>query len=155
MVRKHFLLRLRIERRGYLRHGHRLSQLEPGARKEVPLLKALVRPEKLWSRRLPSPHQKGNSPVPYPAGFVSHGSALQSIRLGKIFADSVRNHPDLLELVTPPSFSLSVFRIAPGAVPELFEDELNELNERFYEMLCERKDLMLTQTKLNGIHCIR
>ena len=80
---------------------------------------------------------------------------LQSIRLGKIFAESIRNHPDLLELVAPPSFSLSVFRIAPSAVPELFEDELSELNEKYYQRLCERKDLMLTQTKLNGIHCIR
>ena len=80
---------------------------------------------------------------------------LQSISLGKIFAESIRNHPDLLELVAPPSFSLSVFRISPSAVPELFEDELNELNEKYYQKLCERKDLMLTQTKLNGIHCIR
>ena len=80
---------------------------------------------------------------------------LQSISLGKIFAEGVRDRPDILELVAPPSFSLSVFRISPNAVPELFEDELNELNERFYQRLCERKDLMLTQTELNGIHCIR
>ena len=89
------------------------------------------------------------------SGFVSHGSALQSISLNEIFAERVRNHPDLLELVAPPSFSLSVFRIAPSAVPELFEDGLNELNERYYEKLCERKDLMLTHTELNGIQCIR
>ena len=80
---------------------------------------------------------------------------LQSISLGKIFAESVRSHPELLELVTPPSFSLSVFRIAPSAVPELSEDELNELNERFYQELYERKDLMLTQTILGGIYCVR
>jgi hypothetical protein len=60
-----------------------------------------------------------------------------------------------LELVTPSSFSLSVFRIAPSAVPEISSDELNELNELYYQSLDERKDLMLTQTKLNGVHCIR
>ena len=79
----------------------------------------------------------------------------QSISLGEIFAESVRSRPELLELVTPPSFSLSVFRIAPSAVPELSEDELNELNQRFYQKIYDRKDLMLTQTKLGGIHCVR
>jgi len=79
----------------------------------------------------------------------------QSISLGEIFADSVRSHPELLELVTLPSFSLSVFRIAPNAVPELFEDELNELNEQYYQKIYERKDIMLTQTKVDGTHCIR
>jgi aromatic-L-amino-acid decarboxylase len=79
----------------------------------------------------------------------------QSITLGEIFAQSVRDHPELLELVTPPSFSLSVFRIAPVAVPGVSPGELNELNERYYQKLYERKDLMLTQTKLDGVHCIR
>ena len=75
--------------------------------------------------------------------------------MGEIFADSVRSHPELLELVVPPSFSLSVFRIAPAAVPESSADELNDLNERYYQRLYERKDLMLTQTKLDGVHCVR
>lgn len=79
----------------------------------------------------------------------------RSISLGEIFADSVRSHPELLELVVPPSFSLSVFRIAPAAVPESSADELNDLNERYYQRLYERKDLMLTQTKLDGVHCVR
>lgn len=69
--------------------------------------------------------------------------------------DSVRSHPEILELVAPPSFSLSVFRIAPAAVPDLFAEELNELNERYYQKLYERKDVMFTQTKLDGVHCIR
>ncbi|KAF9648552.1 aromatic-L-amino-acid decarboxylase [Thelephora ganbajun] len=77
------------------------------------------------------------------------------ISLGEIFAESVRNHPELLELVTPPSFSLSVFRIAPGAVPGLPAHELNELNELYYRRLNERNELMLTQTELNGVHCVR
>ena len=80
---------------------------------------------------------------------------LQSNSLGEIFAEIVRSHSDLLELVAPPSFSLSVFRIAPCAVPGLSEDELNQLNELYYEKLNERKDLILTQTKLNGVHCVR
>ena len=87
--------------------------------------------------------------------FLTLHGRLQSISLGEIFAERVRSHPELLELVTPPSFSLSVFRIAPSAAPGLSEDELNELNRRFYQKLYERKDLMLTETKLNGVHCVR
>ena len=79
----------------------------------------------------------------------------QSISLGEIFVERVRKHPEMLELVTSPSFSLSVFRIAPTAVPDLSADELNDLNELYYQRLDERKDLMLTQTKLNGVHCVR
>jgi aromatic-L-amino-acid decarboxylase len=75
--------------------------------------------------------------------------------LGELFADNVRSHPELLELVTPPSFSLSVFRIAPCAVPGLPADGLNDLNELYYKKLNERKDLMLTQTKLDDVQCIR
>ncbi|KAF9785098.1 pyridoxal phosphate-dependent transferase [Thelephora terrestris] len=86
-------------------------------------------------------------------GYQAH--IRKSIRLGEIFAERVRQHPETLELVTSPSFSLSVFRIAPSAVPGVSEDELNELNERYYQNINKRKDIMLTQTKLNGTHCIR
>jgi len=79
----------------------------------------------------------------------------KSISLGKIFAERVREHPELLELVTPPSFSMSVFRIAPSAVPEFSADEVNNLNELYYRRIDERKDLWLTQTNVNGVHCIR
>ena len=75
--------------------------------------------------------------------------------MGEIFAESVRKHPESLELVTPPSFSLTVFRIAPSAVPGLSADKLNDVNQSYYRMLNERKDLMLTQTVLNGVHCVR
>lgn len=75
--------------------------------------------------------------------------------MGEIFAENVRQHPELLEFVTPPSFSLSVFRIAPTAVPEISANELNELNVLYYRILNERDDLMLTPTELNGLSCVR
>jgi len=77
------------------------------------------------------------------------------IKMGEVFAESVRKHPELLELVTPPSLSLSVFRITPGAIPGLGADKLNALNELYYRRLNERNELMLTQTELNGVYCIR
>jgi len=87
--------------------------------------------------------------------FSPHMVRPQSISLGQIFAERVREHPELLELVTPPSFSLSVFRITPSAVPEFSADRLNDLNELYYRRIDERKDIMLTQTNVNGVHCIR
>jgi aromatic-L-amino-acid decarboxylase len=48
-----------------------------------------------------------------------------------------------------------VFRIAPRAVPDISGDELNELNQLYYRNIDKRKDIMLTRTELNGIHCIR
>lgn len=86
---------------------------------------------------------------------LSHATPLQSISLGEIFVERVREHPEILELVTQPSFSLSVFRIAPAAVPKLSAVELNDLSKRYYQRLYERKDLMLTQTDLDGVHCVR
>ena len=75
--------------------------------------------------------------------------------MGGIFAERVRDNPELLELVTSPSFALSVFRITPSAVPELSANKLNDLNELYYQMLNGREDLMLTQTELNGVSCVR
>ncbi|KAF9792658.1 pyridoxal phosphate-dependent transferase [Thelephora terrestris] len=86
-------------------------------------------------------------------GYQAH--IRRSISLGEIFVERVREHPELLELVVPPSFSLSVFRIAPRAVPDISADELNELNELYYRNIDKRKDIMLTRTELNGVHCVR
>ena len=60
----------------------------------------------------------------------------------------------MLELVTEPSFSLSVFRLRPpGSTSSM--DGLNKLNRMFYGKISARHDILLTQTVLNGITCIR
>lgn len=85
----------------------------------------------------------------------------------------------LLELVTEPSLSISVFRISPSALSplsssttvSLSDDDLpttspstqneptletvNRLTKSLYSRLCSRDDILLTQTDLNGIFCIR
>jgi aromatic-L-amino-acid decarboxylase len=48
-----------------------------------------------------------------------------------------------------------VFRIAPRAVPDISADELNQLNQLYYRNIDKRKDIMLTRTELNGVHCVR
>lgn len=67
------------------------------------------------------------------------------------FVSLVRSSSDF-SLVTPPSFALTVFRLAPVGVPQA---QLNTLNRAFYARLAARTDMMLTQTDLNGVFCVR
>ncbi|KAI0272703.1 pyridoxal phosphate-dependent transferase [Gloeopeniophorella convolvens] len=68
------------------------------------------------------------------------------------FAAHVRASPRF-ELVTPPSYALTVFRLAPRAGIDL--DEANALNSAFYDELQSRRGPALTQTKIGGVFCVR
>lgn len=52
-----------------------------------------------------------------------------------------------------------MFRVEPKPAtpnqPALPEDTLNDLNKLFFGRITSRKDIMLTQTVLNGQFCIR
>lgn len=59
-----------------------------------------------------------------------------------------------LEIVTAPNLALTVFRVIPkGGSPNL--ESLNSLNRLFFGRISARPDIMLTQTTLNGVFCIR
>ena len=66
---------------------------------------------------------------------------------------------DYFSLVTKPSLALTVFRLIPESEadgqPALSLESLNELNRLFYGRISARNDIMMTQTNLNGIFCIR
>ena len=66
---------------------------------------------------------------------------------------------DYFSLVTKPSLALTVFRLIPESEadgqPALSLESLNELNRQFYGRISARNDIMMTQTNLNGIFCIR
>ncbi|KAE9408645.1 hypothetical protein BT96DRAFT_913791 [Gymnopus androsaceus JB14] len=89
-------------------------------------------------------------------GFQKH--IRKAVDFNKIFVDLVSSS-DLLSLCAPPSLSLSVFRVNPKpATPDqssLPEETLNDLNKLFYGRISSRKDIILTQTVLNGQFCIR
>jgi aromatic-L-amino-acid/L-tryptophan decarboxylase len=87
-------------------------------------------------------------------GFQNH--IRKAIDLNKMFVDLVSSS-NLFLLCAPPSFALSVFRIKPSASKQsiLPEDMLNDLNKLFYGRISARKDIILTQTILNGKFCIR
>ncbi|EMD37052.1 hypothetical protein CERSUDRAFT_84071 [Gelatoporia subvermispora B] len=77
----------------------------------------------------------------------------QGIKLNEHFTSLIRASLDF-SLVTAPSFALTVFRLTPAGA-SLTGSELNELNRAFYARLSSRHDIMLTQTVLNGVFCIR
>jgi len=63
---------------------------------------------------------------------------------------------NLFKLVAPPSLALSVFRLEPTETnAPIPEEDLNSLNKLFYGRITARKEILLTQTVLDGSFCIR
>ncbi|KAJ7502871.1 pyridoxal phosphate-dependent transferase [Mycena galericulata] len=85
-------------------------------------------------------------------GFRKH--IRQGIALNTTFAALVTDS-DILELVTPPSLALSVFRVVPPTSAKADLAALNVLNAAFFARLAVRPDLAITQTVLNGVFCVR
>ncbi len=79
----------------------------------------------------------------------------QCITLNNSFAEHIRASP-IFELVTPPSFALTVFRLLPGSANTAGElDSVNALNREFYSDLQSRSSLVLTQTLIGEVFCVR
>ena len=82
----------------------------------------------------------------------------QGVELNNLFATLIQN-TDNFSLVTQPSLALTVFRLVPEPEaddqPALSLESLNELNRLFYGRISARNDIMMTQTNLKGIFCIR
>ncbi len=79
----------------------------------------------------------------------------KSVKLSDRFVQLVKNS-DILELVTEPSLALSVFRLNPSIGARTYSlADLNNLNRVFYDRISARHDILLTQTVLNGVACIR
>lgn len=58
--------------------------------------------------------------------------------------------------MTPPSFALTVFQLVPQSEqPPLATETLNDLNRALFTRISSRDDILLTQTEVNGIYCIR
>ncbi|PPQ95321.1 hypothetical protein CVT26_008166 [Gymnopilus dilepis] len=89
-------------------------------------------------------------------GFRKH--VRRSIELNQLFVRLVEGSQNLV-LATPPSLALTVFRVVPKSrLPSQrppAAESLNELNRIFYARLSARHDIMLTQTSLNGMICVR
>ena len=62
---------------------------------------------------------------------------------------------DLFALVTPPSFALSVFHMKEATLNNGTTLSSNILTRKLYDRISARRDIILTQTNLNGVFCIR
>ncbi|KAL2159900.1 hypothetical protein VTH06DRAFT_2033 [Thermothelomyces fergusii] len=82
----------------------------------------------------------------------------RTIQLGEEFAAAMRARPDLFEIVTGPSFALTVFRVAAaagsGGEPRP-EEEQNALTKALYERVNASGKIWLTGTNLDGKFAIR
>ena len=119
----------------------------------------MVRSSQLWRQRVPETHPQSQSSFSNSRRqILTSFFDLQSIVLNQKFASLV-NSSDELSFVTRPSLALSVFRVVPKpreANQAAFSaDSLNNLNRDVFARLSARRDIMLTQTSLNGIFCIR
>jgi aromatic-L-amino-acid/L-tryptophan decarboxylase len=120
----------------------------------------MVRPAKLWCRRISEAHSSSKFPIHLSRPICSYLFNLQGIELNNLFATLVQDSVNL-SLVTQPSLALTVFRLVPRPEadeqlePPLTLESVNDLNRLLYSRLCARDDIMLTQTTLNGLFCIR
>ncbi|TFY80083.1 hypothetical protein EWM64_g3932 [Hericium alpestre] len=86
-------------------------------------------------------------------GFQSY--IRRCIALSDVFAKYIQES-DIFDFVAPPSFALTVFRIAPVSEPNADLAQLNDLNHAFHEALqSHHAELVLTQTEVGGVFCMR
>ncbi|TFY73615.1 hypothetical protein EWM64_g10397 [Hericium alpestre] len=86
-------------------------------------------------------------------GFQSY--IRRCIALSDVFAKYIQES-DIFDFVAPPSFALTVFRIAPASEPNADLAQLNDLNRAFHEALqSHHAELVLTQTEVGGVFCMR
>ena len=119
----------------------------------------MVRSSQLWRQRVPETHPQSKSSFANSRRqILTSFLDIQSIILNQQFVNLI-NASDELSLVTKPFLALAVFRVVPKpreANQAAFSaDSLNNLNRYFFRRLSARRDIMLTQTTLNGIFCIR
>ena len=81
--------------------------------------------------------------------------------LGNVFAGLVRSRSDMYEIVAPPSFALTCFRIKPsvvarnGAVDAEDETITNTLTKQVADLINERGEIFITSSTAAGKHMIR
>ncbi|KAK4126268.1 PLP-dependent transferase [Parathielavia appendiculata] len=78
----------------------------------------------------------------------------RTIKMGEEFAEALRVRSDLFEIVTGPSFALTVFRLAAKSESASLE-ERNALTRNLYEKVNATGKIWLTSTELDGRFAIR
>ena len=81
----------------------------------------------------------------------------RTIGLGNLFADLIRESPNLFELITRPAFALTVFRISPKAVSSADkpDEACNALTKEVAELVNARGEIFITSSVVAGVSAIR
>jgi aromatic-L-amino-acid/L-tryptophan decarboxylase len=74
------------------------------------------------------------------------------VQLGEIFAGLLKTRRDLFEMVTGPSFALTVFNIVSKMASK---EEQDKLTKDVYEMVNKRGEIYLTSSVVGGVYVIR
>ena len=74
------------------------------------------------------------------------------IKLGETFAGLLKTRKDLFNIITGPSFALTVFNIVPKVVGK---EEQDRISKDVYELVNKRGEIYITSSVVHGTYAIR
>ena len=74
------------------------------------------------------------------------------VKLGETFAALVRTRPDIFQIISGPSFALTVFNIVPKYEGK---DAQDKITKEVYELVNKRGEIYITHTVVDGVYAIR
>ena len=74
------------------------------------------------------------------------------IKLGEIFAGLMKSRSDLFEIMTGPSYALTVFTIVPQVADKAEQDKITKA---VYELVNKRGEIYITSSVIGGAYAIR
>lgn len=74
------------------------------------------------------------------------------VKLGEVFAGLLQTRNDLFEIITGPSYALTVFSIVPKVGGKLEQDKITK---DVYELVNKRGEIYITSTVVGGTYAIR
>jgi aromatic-L-amino-acid decarboxylase len=74
------------------------------------------------------------------------------VKFGEVFAGLVKIRSDLFEIMTGPSFALTVFTVIPKVAGKAEQDKITK---DVYELVNKRGEIYITSTIIGGVYAIR
>jgi len=76
----------------------------------------------------------------------------KTVKLGETFAGLLETRKDLFEIITGPSFALTVFNIVPKVSSK---EEQDKITKDVYELVNKRGEIYITSSVVGGVYVIR
>ena len=76
----------------------------------------------------------------------------KTVKLGETFAELLETRKDLFEIVTGPTFALTVFTIVPKVAGKAEQDKITKY---VYETINKRGEIYITSSVVDGVYVIR